>query len=361
MEDLNRIQLQAQIERLSSLFNSLSLNQSLIPQASVILAMKAPNISNSIDYIKSTLLNLIEQLREIPSIISLDLHIDGFVAGMALLDEKHRKLLQVAQFDKINLQLEGIENGLAREAMMGKHLNEVMPEPSPEVVLELSHQAQQCIFLLDMLYMHVSSQKLKLSKLSGEQLLSEITEMHDRVSKTEKDVQQKSTDIGLLPTKQQIDNYAKIFKEEARKYKEESQTWITRTFWCIISIALFAVANYLIQVFAPGSQDSVNMLIQSNLTRILILTCMFYALTLCVRNYKSCRHNEIVNKHRENAISSFEAFVANSSTDAATRDSILLEVTRTIFSNQPSGFIDTTKDESAGNIVEIFKGANMKS
>ena len=68
------------------------------------------------------------------------------------------------------------------------------------------------------------------------------------------------------------------------------------------------------------------------------------------------RHNEVVNRHRQNALSSFETFVAAARADEQTKNAVLLEATRSIFALQPTGY-DSTDAESAGSsqLIEVMR------
>lgn len=76
------------------------------------------------------------------------------------------------------------------------------------------------------------------------------------------------------------------------------------------------------------------------------------------RIYKALKHQITVNKHRANALKTFQAFVKAASNDN-TRDAVLIETTRSIFANSPSGYLDTTDASSDSNtkILEIIKGS----
>jgi len=67
-------------------------------------------------------------------------------------------------------------------------------------------------------------------------------------------------------------------------------------------------------------------------------------------------HNFVVNKHRQNALSTFQAFSEATINDPDTKNAILLQATQCIFSPQPSGFINKENEqENSNKIIEIFK------
>jgi hypothetical protein len=98
-------------------------------------------------------------------------------------------------------------------------------------------------------------------------------------------------------------------------------------------------------------------LLQQTIARILIITLVYTAVVWCGRNYFASRHNYTVNRHRANAMQTFQAF-ANGSADSATRDFILRQAAQCAFSPQQSGYL---KDESlptpgpASQILDLAK------
>jgi hypothetical protein len=75
-----------------------------------------------------------------------------------------------------------------------------------------------------------------------------------------------------------------------------------------------------------------------------------------VRNYAASRHNLVVNRHRQNALSSFETFVKGAG-DQQTKDAVLLQATQSIFVPQDSGFIRGESTPQPGSqIIEILRG-----
>ncbi|MFZ1547427.1 MAG: hypothetical protein WAT12_10065, partial [Candidatus Nitrotoga sp.] len=82
----------------------------------------------------------------------------------------------------------------------------------------------------------------------------------------------------------------------------------------------------------------------------------------CGRIYKALKHQSTVNKHRANALKTFQAFVKAASNDN-TRDAVLIETTRSIFASSPSGYLDTTDTPSdpSTKVLEIIKGSSSSA
>src|SRR5205085_68200 len=87
--------------------------------------------------------------------------------------------------------------------------------------------------------------------------------------------------------------------------------------------------------------------------KVILFSILGSAVVWCGRIYRAHRHNEVVNRHRQNALSSFRTFVE--SADDATRNAVLLEATRAVFSPQHTGYSSTEAEPNAAPLVEILR------
>jgi hypothetical protein len=177
---------------------------------------------------------------------------------------------------------------------------------------------------------------------------------------------------------------ATAFDKEAHSALIASRIWLGVTITGIIAGIIVVYCLFLSDV--PSSQRAANTarvgqsatntvappdaveskvitatLLQQTIARILIVTLVYTAVVWCGRNYFASRHNYTVNRHRANAMQTFQAFVAGSE-DLATRDFILRQAAQCAFSPQQSGYL---KDESlptpgpASQIIDMIKpGSN---
>ena len=148
-----------------------------------------------------------------------------------------------------------------------------------------------------------------------------------------------------------------IFKEESEEHKILSNIWLSRTVYVLIGIGVAGIAL----LFIPPHDTATISLIQFTVTKIVILSVLFYGLAICTRNYKAHKHNSILNKHRQNALNTFETFTKAAGNDTQTKSAVLLEATHTIFSNQQTGYLNNDNDSDSPNkIIEIFKNVSDK-
>lgn len=155
-----------------------------------------------------------------------------------------------------------------------------------------------------------------------------------------------------------IVKYNSLFEKESNKNRIASYWWLG-TIWLLIA-TLVSFAFYII--YDKSFSTDTHSLIEVISTRIIIISSLFVGLSLSIKNYNAHRHNQTINKHRQNALNTFETFVKSAKGDIQIEQAILLEVTRTIFGNQATGFTSNEHDiDSTSRVVEIIKNiSNVK-
>jgi hypothetical protein len=150
-----------------------------------------------------------------------------------------------------------------------------------------------------------------------------------------------------------VSKHSSVFKMEASKHEKEAKTWLI---WSVaVLLLIVSVASILLWLF-PGDSEKPNKIVQYTVTKLVVLSTMFYGLSICNKNYKAHRHNALLNQHRQNALTTFETFSNAANPDLLTKNAVLLEATRTIFSTQQTGYLSTERDQDSNNrFVEIIK------
>jgi hypothetical protein len=94
--------------------------------------------------------------------------------------------------------------------------------------------------------------------------------------------------------------------------------------------------------------------VQLAITKVVVLSTSFTAAVASLRVYRSHQHNLEVNQRRKNALRTFQAFVDAPEADAQTKNAVLLEATKCIFSQQPTGYI-AEQESQPSQILEIVR------
>lgn len=136
---------------------------------------------------------------------------------------------------------------------------------------------------------------------------------------------------------QGVSKQAIHFKTEADKHEVQAGIWLTRSVWTAIGLGAFAIISLFLHNLPGLDSTNVYRMAQIAVSKVLIFGVIAYMLILCAKNFLSHRHNEVVNRHRQNALATFTALVEATS-DAASSDIVLSHAASCIFSPQETGY-----------------------
>lgn len=152
-----------------------------------------------------------------------------------------------------------------------------------------------------------------------------------------------------------VAQHAIHFRTEAEYHKKQALWWLVAT-------GAFAVATIVYALYSLGPQlndlsaTTIPRAIQLVVPRLVVIFVLTFGLVWSARNFGASRHNFVVNRHRQNALSSFETFVKGAG-DPQTKDAVLLQATQSIFVPQDSGFVRSEGSPNpGGHIVEVVRG-----
>ena len=152
-----------------------------------------------------------------------------------------------------------------------------------------------------------------------------------------------------------VGHFTENFANEAKGQNTAAHRWLAAT----VLFAIATAAAALIFGNASEVPDAIPALLQYTTMRIVILGLLFTGTIWCGRMYKTNKHQESINKHRANALQTFQAFV-EATIDPAVRDAVLMETTRSIFTITPSGYLGEpdNRSETGSKVVEVIKVAS---
>jgi len=152
-----------------------------------------------------------------------------------------------------------------------------------------------------------------------------------------------------------VSAHAKHFAEQAQEHRKAARSWLMATI-LIAVIAIVVAASSFYHYFTAAKDVSPAQGVQIMAAKLVLFSIFYFTLIWSARNYRAQRHNYVVAKHRQNALSTFQTFVEGTS-DEATRNAVLLRATEAIFSPSLSGYIPG-EPEPQGNtqILEILRG-----
>ena len=198
-------------------------------------------------------------------------------------------------------------------------------------------------------------------KQTADDLITEIkaakVEFDDSAQKFVSQMRKALSEVQQVAASAGVAMHAIHFDEEAKRHEEASRLWFRRT----VSLASFAFGLTLVALLHAVLADvSTGQDIRIAIAKITVLAVVYSCMIWSAKTYRSERHNWIVNRHRCNALLTFETFVSGTS-DEHTRNAVLLQATESIFGHQPSGFSDKSHDSGSPKILEVFRGLTSRT
>jgi hypothetical protein len=153
-----------------------------------------------------------------------------------------------------------------------------------------------------------------------------------------------------------VAQHAIHFKDEAVSNSKSADRWlITTGILTAVTLAFGVYSLYFIVTKTPDFTPTQS--VQLAIAKVIVFSVLLSATLWTGRTYRAARHNYVVNKHRQNALSTFETF-AKAASDDATKSAVLLQATNCIFSAQQSGYITQESEGPAyPQILEIIRKA----
>jgi hypothetical protein len=154
-----------------------------------------------------------------------------------------------------------------------------------------------------------------------------------------------------------VAHYTSDFTGETERLEKAAVVWLWATgIFGAITILTALIFPFVYPVVGTASQLQA---VQVYTSKLVALGVLFTATLWCGRLYKAAKHQAMVNRHRANALKTFQAFVKSASDDQ-TRNAVLLEATRSIFALSASGYLDGAESgqgDGAVKILEVIKSA----
>ena len=217
-----------------------------------------------------------------------------------------------------------------------------------------------------LLYSELRSSGIKSAQARAYDLLAEIEKQRNELTGAVNESKELLAGQKKFSAEIAIAGYGTLFAKEAKEHGDAAKRWLVVTSVLAALTSLAAVANYrtsisLLNEFASTSASHVpnlpaSLTVQFTIAKVILFTIGLSAAYWSARVYRSHRHNSIVNKHRANALTSFQEFVI-STTDPEVKNAVLLQTTSCIYAPQPTGFSsgNDTDGDSPLKILEIVR------
>jgi hypothetical protein len=197
-----------------------------------------------------------------------------------------------------------------------------------------------------------------------EKLSMSVSTANSIVDKAKREIETKTKEIDDIVTKAREASagagaavFTKDFDKEATRLSDNATKWL-------IAAALLGTATFIIAMltwfWTQTGLDS-GQIWQKVASKFIVLSILLTATLWCGRIYKALMHQSATNRHRALSLQTFQAF-SSAASDLQTKDAVLLETTRSIFSQCMTGYMDSTTNsgDSEGRVIEIVKSIVQK-
>jgi hypothetical protein len=160
-------------------------------------------------------------------------------------------------------------------------------------------------------------------------------------------VKQAAAEVGVA-------QHAVHFQQEAAAHLKTSRWWLGVT--AVLALVTAGYGVWCLYNFTNLADTMTTARsVQLGISKLIVFSILYFAVIWAGRTYRAQVHNYVVNKHRQNALSTFETFV-KAAGDEDTKNAVLLQATQAIFSPQSSGFVPgDTETAQSPQILEIIR------
>jgi len=193
-----------------------------------------------------------------------------------------------------------------------------------------------------------------------EELKKVIKDSKDFVDLFEKSVKATLTEIKDKAAKVAVAKYAEHFNREANRHKLGAYGWLAGGL--IFFIAAFIFGYYYSVLLIISKSATLSEIVQTTVIKLILISVILSGIALCIKNYRSNRHNQIIYTHKVNALATFKLFRDAAEEDPTTKNAILIQAAQSIFSTPNTGYITKESDSDSSNkIIEIVRNLGEKT
>lgn len=285
------------------------------------------------------ILLMIDHLRELP--------LEG-------LPKKQRTALQEKVKDALG-SLEAMKNFTASQPDAATKRNNILGALEERYAALFSEVAPVLAYFRSSPILFESLEKRRLEALASIETVQASTETSLRQLQAEAEeivasMRRAAADVG-------VSVHAAHFAEQAKEHMAAGKWWLCATIAIAVAAAGVAAASfYYYFLRAPKIEPAQGLQIIA--AKLVLFSIFYFVMIWSSRNYRAHRHNYVAAKHRQNALSTFQAFVKATSDDT-TRNAVLLRATEAIFSAGLSGYVPGEPEpQGSTQVLEIFRGGN---
>ena len=152
-----------------------------------------------------------------------------------------------------------------------------------------------------------------------------------------------------------ISQYKTIFADQAKEHYKGARNWLKMAGGTTV---LFFAAFVGLTIWLGSEDSGLTGTLRNLFTKGFLLSPIYVWLNRSIKNYTAQKHLEVINIHRQNALETFDTFVAAAGDNRETRDAVLLSATDAIFDANQTGYLSAKgsgSDSSKGPVQQVIR------
>jgi len=182
---------------------------------------------------------------------------------------------------------------------------------------------------------------------------SNAKEHEESLKRTREEAEKIVQEVRKVAQEAGVSQHAIYFKTEADNQDEGAKPWLITTIVLAV-LTLFGGVGLTIRYLFVLPTLTPAQSFQIAIPKLFVFSVLLSATIWAGKTYRAYRHNAVVNRHRQNALSTFRAF-AEAASDTATKNAVLLQATQCIFSPQQTGYIQGESEITMPHVLEIVR------
>lgn len=179
-----------------------------------------------------------------------------------------------------------------------------------------------------------------------------LNEAKADVAKAQKEASTVLESIRNVAAESGVTQHQIHFENEAKTEGRSAVAWLVATI--IFGVFALGFAFNSVDFFVTAPDLSLPQLAQIAIAKVLTFSVLSFGLIWCSSIYKTHKHNYVINRHRRNALGTFEAF-AKATEDVDVKNAVLLRATEAIFSPAATGYSSpATETKGGARFLEIL-------
>lgn len=196
------------------------------------------------------------------------------------------------------------------------------------------------------------------ARAAAQSATDSAAQLTTELEKSKQEAERILSDVRRVAAEEGVSQQAIYFNQDSTTHDKNAEYWRKRTVQIAVGLGIYAAVSaffHKIPFLAPTSTYDA---FQLGLSKLLIFAVIAYMLLLSARNFLAHKHNAIVNRHRQNALLTFNALV-----DAAKgedrKDIVLTYAAACIFSPQETGYTKSSggQTEMPTSIIQALPKA----